>query len=163
MIARGAHLSAARAHEGPCLLSRKPQVKKRKTRLRAWFGFPLTFALFARDRPATPPARPRKFSKKYRVPRGPRALLSETATPAILRTFRTSSVTLNQSHPIFRVFFVFTADFSDQRTFNRVGWMCVCDSRSRGDTGRAFSHTFARVFRHETSTKTVNTGGEAKT
>ena len=95
------------------------QVKKRKTRLRAWFGFPLTFALFARDRPATPPARPRKFSKKYRVPRGPRALLSETATPAILRTFRTSSVTLNQSHPIFRVFFVFIADFSDQTSKKR--------------------------------------------
>jgi len=95
------------------------QLKTKKTRLRAWFGFPLTFALFARDRPATPPARPRKFCEKYRVPRGPRALLSETATPAILRTFRTSSVTLNQSHPIFRVFFVFIADFSDQTSKKR--------------------------------------------
>ena len=32
----------------------------------------------------------------------------------------------------------------------------------RGDTGSPISHTFARVFRHETSTKTANTGGEAK-
>ena len=101
----GAHLSAARAHLQGRASCPGDHVKNRKTRLRAWFGFPLTFALFARDRPATPPARPRKFCKKYRVPRGPRALLSETATPAILRTFRTSSVTLNQSHPIFRVFF----------------------------------------------------------
>ena len=65
MPRRGAHLSAARAHEGPCLLSRGPSEKE-KTRLREWFGFALTFALFARDRRAPHLARSRKFPKKNR-------------------------------------------------------------------------------------------------
>ena len=69
MIARGAHLSAARAHLQGRASCPGDHVKNRKTRLRAWFGFALTFALFARDRPATPPsAAPKILRKISRAP-----------------------------------------------------------------------------------------------
>ena len=47
------------------VLQAKESIEK-KTRLREWFGFALTFALFARDRRAPHLARSRKFPKKNR-------------------------------------------------------------------------------------------------
>ena len=45
---------------------------KKKDETPLWFGFAFSFALFARDPRAPHPARPRKFSEKYR-PREPEA------------------------------------------------------------------------------------------
>ena len=118
VIARGAHLSAARAHEGPCLLSRGPTENK-KDEAPCMVRVSVNLCVVCPRPPGHPTQRgPENFAKNI-ARRRLRPLLSETATPAILRTFRTSSVTLNQSHPIFRVFFVFIADFSDQTSKKR--------------------------------------------